>query len=362
MISQLVDRLRAGVGGPALPGNEAAVLDVLNCDVLDLILHLEQVWGAANRRAGVAGAREALISLGRYRDYVPQDQPAWNHLGYAFVLENSRVVQILRRVVREHRSGGLLAAASPATERWLDTTETLLSGSVKPLAPWLAASSIPAEGEAVRRNAYWRMLGMDLAFGDENGGQTTYEKVPEANTGFTPIFETLLSELMRSMQSIADGTRVDAADDDRVFHATRALHDMLRSRRRSDNLSRAELGAATALGWAELTLASNSPVVADLRAAAATPAERLRLIGERVGIPAHQKSAALFSMAPDLSLLLRTVEAGVVSTPDMAWVLYLEPSPDGPPPGVPKPIGSASRRVITEWSAVTGRDLRPTPR
>lgn len=357
MIRQLVDRLHTGVGGPALASHEAAVLDVLNCDVLDLILHLEQVWSAGTLGTGVAGAREALVSLGRYRDYVPGAQPAWDHLGYSFVLENSRVMQILRRVVREYRSGERLGAPSAATERWLDTTEALLLGAVSPLAPWLAASSLRPDAEAVRRNAYWRLLGMDLAFGDEDNRPPVYERPMEANTGFVMLLETLLFELSQ----VIDRSGVDASADDRVFRVAQALHDMLLSRRRSNILSREELSAATALGWAELTLASNTPVVADLRAEASSPAERLRLIGERVGIPAHRQASALFSMCSELSLFLRTVESGVVSSPDLAWMLYLEPSPAEALSGRPQPVGSATRRVITEWAVATGRDLRPAP-
>lgn len=357
MIRQLVHRLRAGVGGPALASHEAAVLDVLSCDVLDLILHLDQVWRAGTPGPGVAGAREALVSLGRYRDYVPGDHPAWDHLGYSFVLENSRAVQILRRVVCEYRAGERLGAPSAATERWLDTTEALLLGAVSPLAPWLAGSAIGPDAEAVRRNAYWRLFGMDLAFGDEDNRSPVYERPTEANTGFVTLFETLLFELSQ----VIDMSGVNASSDDRVFRLAQALHDMLLSRRRSNTLSREELSAATALGWAELTLASNTPVVADLRAEAGSPAERLCLIGERVGLPAHRQSSALFSMSSELSLFLRTVESGVVASPAFARLLYLEPSPAEALSGRPQPVGPATRKVITQWAAATGRDLRPAP-
>ena len=63
-------------------------------------------------------------------------------------------------------------------------------------------------------------------------------------------------------------------------------------------------------------------------------------------------------MRADLSLFLRTIESGLVSRPELAWVLYLELQPAGAPPTAPKPIGAESRRVITEWAAATGKDLK----
>ena len=39
-------------------------------------------------------------------------------------------------------------------------------------------------------------------------------------------------------------------------------------------------------------------------------------------------------------------------------MLYLEQPPPGAPPDAPKPIGAESRRVITEWAAATGKDLK----
>jgi hypothetical protein len=54
-------------------------------------------------------------------------------------------------------------------------------------------------------------------------------------------------------------------------------------------------------------------------------------------------------MAGDLSTLMRVIESGVVKSPSYAYILYDEAPPS---------IGVASRRVITEWAAATGRDLK----
>jgi hypothetical protein len=147
---------------------------------------------------------------------------------------------------------------------------------------------------------------------------------------------------------------VNASDDDRIFRIAEELTYVLRSRRQKNTLKREELAASLVLGWAQLTVSFNSSLVSDLSATATNPATRLQLIGERVGLPAHSKSSAFFSMADDLSVLLTTIESGVVKGPEYAWILYLEQ----PPLGEPKPVGEEARRVITEWAAATGKDLK----
>jgi len=54
-------------------------------------------------------------------------------------------------------------------------------------------------------------------------------------------------------------------------------------------------------------------------------------------------------------VFLRTIESGLVAGPEFAWLLYLEQPPMG---STATPIGAESRRVITEWAAATGKDLK----
>jgi hypothetical protein len=267
-------------------------------------------------------------------------------------------VQILRRVVREYRSGEGLGVPSVASQRWLDATEMLLFGAANPISPWLSTSTIRQDPETVRRNAYWRLFGLDLAFGTDDNRSPVYDKANAANTGFVRLFEELLFELWQAITNVRNFSGVNASDDDRIYAIAEELRFILTSRRQLQMLAREELAAATTLGWTELTLATNTPIVVDLKAQATSSADRLQLIGERVGLTAHSKSAAFFAMSADLSLFLRTIEARFVTGPNLAWVFYLEQQPAGVPAGSPLPIGSASRRVITEWAAATGKDLK----
>ena len=372
MIPQLVDRLV--VARPRITQAQAAAT-ILTADPMDLVLHMEQVWSVANvagypappAPAGPAGAaRRTLWSLGEFNDCAPTSNPAWYHTGYAYVLENTRVLQILARVVREFRSGEALGIPQLATTRWLDATEALLFDGANLFGAWLSTSSVRPRSAAVRRNLYWRLLGAELAFGKDDNTPLVFDKAAAANTGFIPLFEELLVGALAGDVQSAQHLRRESSGRRSHLPYLEQLCEMLRSRRQETMLAREELAAVTALGWAELTLATNTPIVADLRAEATSAGDRLRLIGERVGLPAHSRSASFFSMASSLSLLLRAIEGSWVAGPGTAWLLYANQRPQNPAallaPAGTRGLGEESRRVITEWSAATGKDLKTSSR
>jgi hypothetical protein len=350
MFQQLVQaRARAlAPGVDPLPGAvvQQAASEILTADPMDLILYMERIWNEATGTAG--DARKALIRSGALSGLAIPSRP-WDHYGYAFALENTRAVQIFARVIREFRSGEALGIPSLATQRWLDATETLLFGAQNLFPGWLSTSALRPDPEAIRRNAYWRMFGMDLAFGTEENQPFAYRKAAAANVNFVPRFEELLNELWQAITNANNTSGQNQTDDDRIYTLAEHLGDMLNARRLNNLLDREELGAVVALGWVELTLSANTPVVVDLKAHAPTPAERLRLIGERVGLAPHTRASAFFSMANEFSMLLRVLEARLVSTVGRAYLLY-----------APRPLGfgEESRRVITEWSTASGKDLK----
>lgn len=359
MIPLLVQRYFAAGGAPS---KEQAALNVLTADPFDLILHMEQLWDLTQpwgSQLSAGKARRALWANGDFAALVPTELPAWDHLGYSYVLENTRIVQILRRVVREYRSGETLGVPSIETQQWLDATEALLFGAANPIASWLSTSGVRPDAEAVRRNAYWRLFGLDLAFGNDQNGPPVYDRATATNSSFVRLFEELLFELWRAMTNVNNTSGEDATDDDRIYRIAEELGYVLRSRRHKKLIAREELAASTALGWAELTVSTNNPIIEDLGATATNAANRLQLIGDRVGLPAHSKSAAFFSMADSLSKFLYAIEGGLVTGPKSAWLLYLEKNPVGQ---TGTPIGADSRRVITEWAAATGKELKARSR
>jgi hypothetical protein len=362
MIQQLVERLVAQLGIDL----ETAAGRVLTADPLDLVLEMEEVWDRANlwspNPPPAGAARTALMALGEFHNATlpPSNTsatpatPAFHHLGYALAVENTRVAQIMARVVRWFRSGESLGIPSYATQRWLDTTETLLLSAAYPFAAWMSTSLVRPDAEAVRRNAYYRLFGMDLAHGTESNAPYPYEKAETANRTFVPLFEELLYELWKAIENVRNLVGPNQSDDDRIFRLAEQLAFILRSRRQNGLLGREELAAVTTMGWYDLTLSTNNPVIRDLRADAPNQSDRLRIIGERVGLAPHSKAASFFSMAEELSLFLRTLEARAVGDATQSWILYRE----APAPA----IGAAVRRVITEWSAASGQDLKARAR
>lgn len=351
MIQQLIQRMVAS--GYT---QNAAAQEVLTSDPLDLALHMEQVWSAAGHPVGPA--RQALWATGKFAAYAPPaGSRAWDHLGYSYVLENTRAVQILRRVVRTFRSGEALGIPLLDTQRWLDATESLLFGAANPLSAWLSTSEIRRTAEDVRRNAYDRVFGVQLAFGTDDNQPPGYDKPNVSNTHFVRLFEELLFELWQAIANVKNSSGVNSSDDDRIYRIAQELQFTLQTRRQQQLLDREELAAATALGWTELSFNANTPVVRDCGVTGTDEAGRCKALGMKVGLPAHSKSEAMFAMAPDLSLFLRTIEADIVKK-GTAWVLYLDQPPSTAPPGSPIPIGEESRRLITEWAAATGKDLK----
>lgn len=367
MIPQLVaHRAQVLVTGGATPeaAQAQAQTEVITADPFDLLLRMEQLWDAANLGApnpppaGVG--RRSLFQLGAFSGVPFAAQPAWDHLLYSYAIENSRAAQILTRVVRGFRSGEGLGIPSLATQRWLDVTETLLAGAHNPLAPWLTTSAVRPDPEGVRRNAYFRLFGMDLAHGTDGNAPFPFDKAEASNRTFVQLFEELLFELWRAIENIRNMIAGNTTDDDRIYRLAEQLSYMLRTRRQNTLLGREELSAATAMGWVELTLISNTPVVIDLRAQATSAGDRLRVVGERVGLPPHSRAGSFFSMASELSMLLRALEGNWIVDNTQSWLLYQSTTPPMVTPLVAgaRPLGTEVRRVITEWAAASGRDLK----
>ena len=58
-------------------------------------------------------------------DFPPRHHVLWDHLIYAYMIENTRIVEIFRRVVHELTHGEKLGAPSVETLHWLRNTEEL---------------------------------------------------------------------------------------------------------------------------------------------------------------------------------------------------------------------------------------------
>jgi hypothetical protein len=208
------------------------------------------------------------------------------------------------------------------------------------------ASSLRPDPAAIRRNAYYRILGMDLNHGTEDGRPYQYVKADVSNRDFSVAFESLLAEVWKGYINRNNFVAANATDDNAIDELVRRLQEMLNARRQFGNLAREEFDAVATLSWLFLTIAYNTQIVTDLDATAFGVADRLRLIGERVGLAPHARADSYFQLATPMSNILRAIELNAIPAAGGAQSLYA---------GTYQPD---MLQIITHWSVATGRNLK----
>jgi hypothetical protein len=277
----------------------------------------------------------------------------WDHLVYGYLIENTRAVDICRRVLLDYLYSERLEVPSPVTRQWLRATESLFFRDLPAPSIGAITSTLRPDFAATRRNAFHRMLGMDLNHGRDDGQPYPYVHATAANTGFVPMFEDLLREVWIAAENFKNTSGTNPKDDAAIANLARDIRDMLRTRRQQGNLAREEFWIVTMASWFHLILESNNSVVTDLKSNAGSPEERLRKIGDRVGLKPHVHAESFFILAPRLSVLLKRIEAGDYNSPSSVSVLYSE---NAVPP--PNPIRKDMLDIINQWSIATGRDMK----
>ena len=223
---------------------------------------------------------------------------------------------------------------TPTTHQWLRTTEALFLSDWPP-APIDLVSRARPDLAASRRNAYYRMFGMDLNHGADGGQTYPYEKPPVANRDFVATLEEFLRLVWRAIENETNTSGPRETDPEAIADCALRLQNMLNARRGGAatglSLARDEFVHVSTLAWFHLTVQADTAVVVDLRAGGPSEEERLRLIGERVGVPAHGRSHSYFQIATPISILLTEIELGAFST--AARALRPLRSPAGGKPG-----------------------------
>jgi hypothetical protein len=276
----------------------------------------------------------------------------WDHLIYAYMIENTRIYEIFRRVVHEFLHGEKLGVPGSAeSQRWLRTTEELFYRDPPPFFITAVTGYTRPDIHATRRNAYQRMFGMDLNHGTDDNKPYLYVKAEAANTEFVSTFEEFLREVWVGIENFNNTSGANPKDDAKIADLAKKLHDMLRTRRETGNLSREEFDFVSMLSWFHLTVDSDLPIIQDLRAQAESPDERLFKIAQRVGLPAHGLSKSYFDVADSISRILIAIETGAFNDSSAVPALY-SPVPGGGGPD------EAMRTIIRHWSIITGREMK----
>jgi hypothetical protein len=264
------------------------------------------------------------------------------------MLENTRIVDIFQRVLFEWLHGERLPNPSIYTQRWIQATEQLFFSEPWSYSVRAIGSRIRPDIGSVRRNAYYRMLGMDLNHGAEDGRPYPYLKADAANRDFAALFEALLIEAWRGYVNVPNLLAANDTDNAAIRTLVRRLREMLLARRYQGNLSRVEFDSVALASWLHLTIEYDTEVVANLSAQAAGLADRLKNIGERVGMPAHSRSDSYIRLAEPMSRLLHAIEATAFDNAQDLYAGYL---------------AGDLVEIVTHWSVATGRNIKdPTLR
>jgi hypothetical protein len=286
------------------------------------------------------------------------------HLLYAYLLENTRMLQIFERLLEkyfEDEELGIPGNNQVAT--WFHNTEQVFFKS-------RAISRIRSNTDTVRRNAYWRMFGMDLAFGDINSQSNTipYYKAKSSNQQFILLFERFLAEIWQGYINARNSSGENHSDVNVIHDLAVQLRELLLARRgaaglsyANQNLSREEFYSVLITSWFTFIISDNTPVVDFLNCQSSAIGERLMKIGAKVGIPAHTKCQSLFEMAGAASNVMVTLElGGVLDVPSTVQAILSALNPNQLPAPLPVNINLMEDllTVINNWEKATGHRIK----
>ncbi|MGB5434351.1 MAG: hypothetical protein WBM98_00560, partial [Maribacter sp.] len=164
----------------------------------------------------------------------PGDAPPY-HLIYAYLMENTRMYQIFEKLIflylNDEEIG--IASASNGDHRmafqWIHNTESLFFKHLSNNNFRNITSQIRSNQEAVRRNAYYRLFAMDLAF--ESGGGAEYYKAKMANNEFIFLFEQFLTEAWQAYINAKNAVGANTTDYQKLVDMVTKLREILLARR-----------------------------------------------------------------------------------------------------------------------------------
>ena len=273
----------------------------------------------------------------------------WDHLIYAYMIENTRILDIFRRVVHEFAYGEKFGVPSTETQHWIRNTEELFFREGPSFFVTALNSSVRQDNDATRRAAYQRVLGMDLNHGTTDNKPYPFVRSDISNKEFVSTFEELLREVWVGIINATNSSGTKSTDDAKLRELVQTLEQMLLARRLNGILSREEFTYVSMLSWFHLTVETDTAVILDLRAQATSAEQRLFKVAQLVGVPAHGLSGSYFDIADSISQLLLAIETGIFLTaPNGVAALYT--------PG--ETAERLMRTIITHWSIITGRDMK----
>ncbi len=250
----------------------------------------------------------------------------WDHMIYAYLIENTRTFEVFSKVLETYMSGEQLETPSPASQAFWRNLEYLIFGDAIPSMVWTTSGRVRRDELANRLSAYYWMFGIDLSHAPEIAAQHPYQKPSASNREFIPTFEAFGREVWRGIINAKNSSGANDTDPTVIATLARRLYDMMATRRLNGNLSREEFRAVAIMSFMHLALLYDSPAVVDLKATASSPETRLQKMAERVGLVPHSRSKPFFDLAAPFSFLMQGIETGSFNNAAGAQLLYFPPS------------------------------------
>ncbi|MEU2253919.1 hypothetical protein [Nocardia xishanensis] len=288
----------------------------------------------------------------------------WDHLFYAYLIESTGAFEIFAEVVRRYVVGETLPAPRVATIAWARATEELFFRDPPLFRVGGLTSQLRPDARVNRRNAYWRMFGLDLphAAAGVSGQPWKQDAGATGTIRFIEIWNELLRQVWLGIENERNSSGANPTDSTYIAFLCQTLGEMLRMRRIGGMLSRDEFSFVSVLSWFHLTVGSDNTVIQDLSAKSGSggnAADRLAAVGARVGVAPSRQARELFELADVISPLLWAIELRMFDSAPQAELLYRSTGISNPAPA------QTMNRIIDLWQSATGdrvKDLAVTTR
>jgi hypothetical protein len=273
----------------------------------------------------------------------------WDHLIYAYLIENTRIFEIFSKVLETYMFTEQLEVPSPVSQMFWRNLEFLIFGDAMPSMLWTTSTRVRHDEVANRLSTYYWMFGIDLSHASEIAALHPYNKPAAANRDFIPTFEAFAREVWRGIVNVKNFSGANDTDATVIATLARRIYDMMATRRLNGNLSREEFRAVSILSFIHLAVLYDSPAVVDLKCTASSPEMRLQKMAERVEMKSHPRTKPFFDLAGPFSILMQMIETGSFNDTAGAQTLYL---PQG------TAVSDTAETVIDQYSLATGRDVK----
>jgi hypothetical protein len=284
----------------------------------------------------------------------------WDHLIYAYIIESTQIYRVFHKLIQNYARGEFEISLDAPTQQWLHNTEVLWFADPPVYSTFNMVSRLRPDMGGTRRSAYYQMFGFNLP-GDTapDGKAYPFHQPKSSNSNFRRNFERFCEEIWIGIVNDKVTIGPVPIDDESIqFNASEMQKNFL-SQRNNGDITKQEFFYVAMLSWFHLTLEFNSPIVKAFGVNEQSPAQRLFALANIVGVPANGLSENMFRLADPMSLVLTLVETGLFN--DNAKILYrelVEVGTGSPPPTERNPLVEIMRRIIFNYSQVSGRDLK----